>query len=107
MDAAPAPEFDSPYDESMDVVQAEVSISEFKAHLSAYLAHVQQGARVIVTDRGRAVARILPVEQEAEERRARLIADGLIVPRRSKVRRLPKPTQGLTEGSILEFLDRR
>ena len=37
------------------------SVSELKAKLSAYLARVKRGGEVSVTDRGRAVARIVPV----------------------------------------------
>lgn len=37
------------------------SISELKARLSAFLDIVRQGDEVIVTDRGRVIARIAPV----------------------------------------------
>jgi len=37
-----------------------VSISRLKASLSAYLEHVSAGEEVLVTDRGRPVARIVP-----------------------------------------------
>jgi len=39
-----------------------VSISQLKASLSAYLDHVSDGEEVLVTDRGRPVARIVPPE---------------------------------------------
>jgi prevent-host-death family protein len=39
-----------------------------KDHLSDYLRRVQRGARVVITDRGRAVATLVgPPEQEAED----------------------------------------
>ena len=38
-----------------------VGIRELKAHLSRHLRHVRSGARLLVTERGRAVATISPV----------------------------------------------
>ena len=38
-----------------------VSVSHLKASLSEYLAHVKAGEEVLVTDRGKPVARLLPV----------------------------------------------
>ncbi len=37
------------------------SVSEFKAKLSEQLKYVQSGEEVLVTDRGRPVARVVPV----------------------------------------------
>lgn len=39
-----------------------VGVRELKAHLSAYLKRVQAGERVTVTDRGRAIAALVPAE---------------------------------------------
>jgi prevent-host-death family protein len=39
-----------------------VGVRDLKAHLSRHLKRVQAGTRLIVTDRGRAVATIVPVE---------------------------------------------
>jgi prevent-host-death family protein len=39
-----------------------VGIRELKANLSAYLRRVQAGQRVTVTDRGRAIAALVPAE---------------------------------------------
>ena len=39
-----------------------VGIRELKAHLSRHLKRVQAGARLVVTDRGRSIAAITPVE---------------------------------------------
>jgi prevent-host-death family protein len=88
----------------MDVVSSEVGVRELKARLSAYLAAVQQGKEVVVTDRGRPVARIVPVDAGAEAHRARLIAEGRVIPARSKVRAIPQPRYTLSEGSIVDFL---
>jgi prevent-host-death family protein len=39
-----------------------VGIRELKAHLSRHLKRVRAGARLVVTERGRAVATLAPVE---------------------------------------------
>ena len=54
-----------------------VGIREFKAHLSRHLKKVRAGARLIVTDRGRSVATISPVDAAEDLGWARqLVADG-------------------------------
>lgn len=57
-----------------------VSISELKAKLSEYLEAVRAGEEVIVTDRGRPVARIGPVTGSAdmESRMAMLVRTGQV-----------------------------
>jgi prevent-host-death family protein len=59
-----------------------IPISELKAKLSEHLDSVRAGEEVIVTDRGRPVARIAPVRghEEIEERLARLVRTGLMSP---------------------------
>lgn len=56
----------------------EVGVRELKNNLSRYLAQVSTGNEVIVTDRGRAVARITPIG--AERTIDKLIAQGVITP---------------------------
>lgn len=53
-------------------------IRELKAHLSAYLREVKAGETVVVTDRGRPVARIVPVGRPVEERLGDLLDAGLV-----------------------------
>jgi prevent-host-death family protein len=45
----------------------QTSISDLKARLSAYLDIVRRGGEVLVTDRGRPIARIAPVEGSRRE----------------------------------------
>jgi prevent-host-death family protein len=87
----------------MDVVASEVGVRELKARLSAYLAAVESGREVIVTDRGRPVARLSPISGGADDHLARLIEQGRVIPPRSKDRWLPRPRQGLTEGSAADL----
>jgi prevent-host-death family protein len=58
------------------------SISDLKARLSAYLDIVRQGDEVLVTDRGRVIARLCPVSGEVLEdsRREVLIRSGRLTP---------------------------
>ena len=54
-----------------------VGIRELKAHLSQHLKRVRAGARLTVTERGRSIATIAPVETEADLDWAReLVAEG-------------------------------
>jgi len=58
------------------------SVSELKAKLSAYLERVQQGEDLLVTDRGRVIARITPVAGDLleEDRRRALVQSGRVRP---------------------------
>jgi prevent-host-death family protein len=57
-----------------------VNIAELKNRLSAYLRLVRDGEELVIRDRSRAIARIVPIEvagdQEEEERQ--LVAAGLL-----------------------------
>ena len=54
-----------------------VGIRELKAHLSRHLKRVRSGARLIVTERGRSIATISPVDAPADLTWARrLVAEG-------------------------------
>lgn len=58
------------------------SVSILKARLSQYLAAVKAGEEVIVTDRGRPVARLTGIDSETapEGRVAKLIREGRLRP---------------------------
>ena len=45
-------------------------ISKLKAHLSDYLNEVKSGTEVLVTDRGRPVARIIPISGKRRPRQS-------------------------------------
>jgi prevent-host-death family protein len=54
-----------------------VGIRELKAHLSWHLKRVRSGARLTVTERGRSIATITPVETPVDAAWAhRLVAEG-------------------------------
>jgi prevent-host-death family protein len=58
------------------------SISDLKARLSAFLDIVRHGEEVLVTDRGRPIARLSPVAGGVRDqsRREQLIRDGRLRP---------------------------
>ncbi len=72
----------------------EVGIRELRADLSRWVKRVHEGDEIVVTDRGRAVARLVPVE--GERRIDRLIREGLVTPAPNKgPRTVPKPVKGI------------
>jgi prevent-host-death family protein len=70
-----------------------VSISELKARLSAFIDIVRDGDEVLVTDRGRLIARLMPIRQAEQEegRREMLLRSG----------RLRGPTATLADDFFL------
>jgi prevent-host-death family protein len=71
-----------------------VGIRELKARLSRYLALVKRGARITVSDRGRAVAVISPAKQEElDERLEAMLRDGLAKWSGGKPRGLERPVR--------------
>ena len=66
----------------------EVGVRDLKNNLSRYLERVHEGEDVIVTDRGRPVARLGPVDGPTD-RLAALVAAGIVRPPVSTVRRRP------------------
>ena len=88
----------------------EIGIRELRLNLSRYVARVREGAEVIVTDHGRPVARLGPVDEQ-EAHRARLIREGKLKPaRRPKSTTLPPPIPLIGEGPLVSEMmleDRR
>ena len=47
-------------------------VSEVKAGLSKYLARVKRGEEVVITDRGRPIAKLVPIPPDADPEMARM-----------------------------------
>ena len=83
-----------------------VRISDLKAHLSAHLQLVRNGEEVLVCDRNRPVARIVPVRLEdysAQQRR--LVARGVLTPplkRRPAPNSWPEPPGNVSDKTVAE-----
>ena len=56
-----------------------VGVRDLKANLSRYLKSVRAGAQLLITDRGRLIAKIVPVAQQADQAWLhRLVAEGKV-----------------------------
>jgi prevent-host-death family protein len=90
--------------------RVEVGIRELRLNLSKYVARVRDGAEVIVTDHGKPVVRLSPIDEQ-EAHIARLMREGLIKPaKRPKSKTLPPPVPLIGEGPLVSELvveDRR
>lgn len=58
-----------------------IGVRELRQHASRYLARVEAGEELAVTNNGRLVARLIPV-RAAERSRAALIESGALIPAR-------------------------
>jgi prevent-host-death family protein len=79
----------------------EAGVRELRDHLSRYLELVREGHEVTVTDHGKAVARLVPLEHPRPL--DRLIADGLATPGRMPKR--PRTSRGIrTKGTVSDLV---
>jgi prevent-host-death family protein len=78
----------------------EVGIRELKNHLSRYLDRVRAGDELVVTDRGRAIARVVPLDDERVL--DRLVAEGVVTPARREKRRATRPLR--STGSVSDLV---
>jgi prevent-host-death family protein len=87
-------------------VKRTVAVAELKARLSEYLAAVKRGEEVIVTERGRPVARLRGLARDPESRIAELVRAGLLRPPRSKLPAdfLSEPLPADPEGNLLRSM---
>lgn len=69
--------------------QVEVGVRDLKNNLSRYLDRVQAGEEVIVTERGRPIARLAALDHSMD-RLAELISTGVVRPAKRNTRRLPE-----------------
>jgi prevent-host-death family protein len=78
----------------------EVGVRELRDHLSRYLDRVRDGDEVVITDRGRAIARVVPLG--AERVLDRLIAEGIVTPSRQPKRRASRPIKA--KGTVSDLV---
>ena len=85
-----------------------VGLKILKNKLSEYVRLAAAGETVIITDRGRAVAEIVPPRKESESVIERGVREGWIRPAKKPFQPLPprKPVPGLTLEQLLADLDR-
>jgi prevent-host-death family protein len=82
-------------------------ISELKAKLSAHIEFVKNGEEVLIFDRNKPVARLVPAGpfDEYDERERRLIAKGILTPpKKPRVlgEALPAPTGPMISQEVMD-----
>ena len=74
---------------------ASVGIRDAKMHLSKYLKMVQKGTEVIITDRGRPVGKIVPIQSKdlTLEDRIKVLEDQGLIEKQStkRMKKIPSP----------------
>ncbi len=80
-----------------------VGVRELRDGLSRHLATVREGHTITVTDHGRPVARIVPVE--VPSKLERLIAEGRVTP--AGRRKGPRPTPVPAEGMVSDLIEQQ
>lgn len=78
----------------------EVGVRELRDQLSRHLAEVRQGRTVTVTDHGRPIARIVPVERLTKLEQLR--AEGRV--QRARSRKRPAPPPLATRGTVSDLI---
>ncbi len=77
-----------------------VGIRDLRERLKRHLAAVRDGGTITVTDHGRPVARIVPVDRPTTLER--LIAEGLVQPARTAKRPAPDPL--VVDGTVSDLV---
>ena len=86
---------------------ARYSIYEAKTHLSGLLRQVKQGVAVTISDRGRDVARVVPIKAASDlaSKLEVLAASGVVTaPKSSRIRVVPVAKR---PGALRRFLESR
>lgn len=81
----------------------DVGIRNLRADLSRYVERVKQGEEIVVTEHGRPVARLVPMN--GERKIDRLIREGVVTPARSRTGWLPEkliPVKGSVSEIVIE-----
>ena len=83
------------------VRRSTAGVREIKSHLSAYLERVRDGEEIVITDRGRPIARLTSVEPDVD-RLQTLIDQGVVSPSTAP-RSLPAKRVRMT-GSVADLV---
>jgi prevent-host-death family protein len=80
----------------------DVGIRELRAHLSRYVEQVKGGEEIVVTEHGRPVARIVPLN--GERKIDRLIREGVVTPARSRTGWRPEPIRLKSGATVSDIV---
>jgi len=81
----------------------DVGIRELRSSLSRYVERVKAGEEIVVTEHGRPVARLVPMD--GERKIDRLIREGVVIPARSRTGWRPErliPVKGSVSEIVIE-----
>jgi prevent-host-death family protein len=81
-----------------------VGVRDLKACLSKYLRQVSQGQTVIITEHGRPVGRLSPVNQPLEERLKALQDAGLVAWNGQKLKPVPPAAVNRGDRQVADIL---
>jgi prevent-host-death family protein len=90
-----------------------VGIARLRAQLNRYLDVVKHGEDVVITDRGKPVAKLVAVSTPKRQmaRRERLAAEGVLIPGKGRIRgvlrRPPRGNPELGAGVLRALLEER
>lgn len=77
-----------------------IGVRELRDGLSRHLAEVRAGHVIVVTDHGKPIARIVPIDQPTALER--LIEEGRVTPARQRRRSTPQPIK--TAGTVSDLV---
>ncbi len=80
-----------------------IGVRELRQHASRYLDQVKQGESVEITERGRLVARLVPIPA-GDSVRERLLSEGRLTPRSGLFELPVRISRGLDSGEVLDDL---
>jgi prevent-host-death family protein len=78
----------------------DVGIRELRTNLSRYVEQVKAGDEIVVTDHGKPVAKLVPLN--GERKIDRLIREGVVIPARSRTGWLPEPIKA--KGTLSDIV---
>ena len=81
-----------------------VGVRDLKAQLSKYLRQVSQGQTIIITDHGRPVARLSPVDQSLDERLKALQDAGLVAWNGQKLKPVTPAAMNRSDRQVSDIL---
>lgn len=80
----------------------DVGIRELRAGLSRYVERVKSGEEIVVTEHGRPVARLVPLN--GERKIDRLIREGVVTPARSRTGWRPEPITPKSGATVSDII---
>jgi len=81
-----------------------VGVRDLKARLSEYLRQVKQGHTVVITEHGKPLGRIVPVDAPIDQRTTRLIEAKLLAWNGNKLTSLDPPATNRSEQLVSDLL---